>query len=106
MPDAVVCTPLRTPVGRFGGTLKDVTAPTLATTVVAEILTRTGLSGSDVDDVILGQGSPNGEAPAIGRVAALDAGLGIGVPGRQVDRRCGSGLQAVLDAAMQVQSGA
>ncbi|MBY6365830.1 acetyl-CoA C-acetyltransferase [Rhodococcoides corynebacterioides] len=106
MPDAVVCTPLRTPVGRFGGTLKDVTAPTLATTVVAEILTRTGLSGTDIDDVILGQGSPNGEAPAIGRVAALDAGLGIGVPGRQVDRRCGSGLQAVLDAAMQVQSGA
>ncbi|SFA39639.1 acetyl-CoA C-acetyltransferase [Rhodococcoides kroppenstedtii] len=106
MPDAVVCTPLRTPVGRFGGTLKDVSAPTLATTVVAEILTRTGLSGTDVDDVILGQGSPNGEAPAIGRVAALDAGLGIGVPGRQVDRRCGSGLQAVLDAAMQVQSGA
>ncbi|MBY6349654.1 acetyl-CoA C-acetyltransferase [Rhodococcoides corynebacterioides] len=106
MPDAVVCTPLRTPVGRFGGALKDVTAPTLATTVIAEILSRTGLSGSDVDDVILGQGSPNGEAPAIGRVAALDAGLGIGVPGRQVDRRCGSGLQAVLDAAMQVQSGA
>ncbi|MBY6437020.1 acetyl-CoA C-acetyltransferase [Rhodococcus kroppenstedtii] len=106
MPDAVVCTPLRTPVGRFGGTLKDVSAPTLATIVVAEILTRTGLSGTDVDDVILGQGSPNGEAPAIGRVAALDAGLGIGVPGRQVDRRCGSGLQAVLDAAMQVQSGA
>ncbi|MFC7962280.1 acetyl-CoA C-acetyltransferase [Rhodococcoides kroppenstedtii] len=106
MPDAVVCTPLRTPVGRFGGTLKDVSAPTLATTVVAEILSRTGLSGTDVDDVILGQGSPNGEAPAIGRVAALDAGLGIGVPGRQVDRRCGSGLQAVLDAAMQVQSGA
>ena len=106
MPDAVVCTPLRTPVGRFGGTLKDVSAPTLATTVVAEILTRTGLSGTDIDDVILGQGSPNGEAPAIGRVAALDAGLGIGVPGRQVDRRCGSGLQAVLDAAMQVQSGA
>ncbi len=106
MPDAVVCTPLRTPVGRFGGALKDVSAPTLATTVIAEILSRTGLSGSDVDDVILGQGSPNGEAPAIGRVAALDAGLGIGVPGRQVDRRCGSGLQAVLDAAMQVQSGA
>lgn len=105
MADAVICEPLRTPVGRFGGALKSVSAADLAATVISEILTRTGLSGSDIDDVILGQGAPNGEAPAIGRVAALDAGLGIGVPGRQVDRRCGSGLQAVLDACMQVSSG-
>ncbi len=56
--------------------------------------------------MVLGQGYPNGEAPAIGRVAALDAGLGTGVPGAQVDRRCGSGLQAVLYAAGQVATGA
>ncbi|MGQ4618892.1 acetyl-CoA C-acetyltransferase [Nocardia sp. R7R-8] len=106
MPDAVICEPLRTPVGRFGGALKDVPVQTLAATLITEILERTGISGSDVDDVILGQGSPNGDAPALGRVAALDAGLGIDVPGQQVDRRCGSGLQAIVNACMQVRTGA
>lgn len=105
MPDAVICEPLRTPVGRFGGQFRDISAQTLAATVIAELVARTGISGADIDDVILGQASPNGDAPAIGRIAALDAHLGIDVPGMQVDRRCGSGLQAVLQACMQVQSG-
>ncbi|MBY6424020.1 acetyl-CoA C-acetyltransferase, partial [Rhodococcus sp. BP-324] len=105
-PDAVICEPLRTPVGRFGGVLKDVAPEALAAAVITELASRTGISGSDIDDVILGQASPNGEAPALGRVAALDAGLGIDVPGQQIDRRCGSGLQAVLQACMQVQTGA
>ena len=56
--------------------------------------------------MILGQCYANGEAPAIGRVAALDAGLRIEVPGLQLDRRCGSGLQAVTLGCMQVQTGA
>ena len=56
--------------------------------------------------MILGQGYPNGEAPALGRVAALDAGLPIEVPGLQVDRRCGAGLQALMIGCMQVQTGA
>lgn len=105
MPDAVICEPLRTPVGRFGGQFRDISAQALAGTVIAELVARTGISGADIDDVILGQASPNGDAPAIGRIAALDADLGIDVPGMQVDRRCGSGLQAVLQACMQVQSG-
>ncbi|MBY4130004.1 acetyl-CoA C-acetyltransferase [Rhodococcus fascians] len=105
MPDAVICEPLRTPVGRFGGQFRDISAQNLASTVIAELVARTGISGADIDDVILGQASPNGDAPAIGRVAALDADLGIDVPGMQVDRRCGSGLQAILQACMQVQSG-
>ncbi|MEU4413246.1 acetyl-CoA C-acetyltransferase [Nocardia salmonicida] len=105
MPEAVICEPLRTPVGRFGGVFKDIAPQDLAATVIAELIARTGLDAATVDDVILGQSSPNGEAPAIGRIAALDAGLGIGVPGIQVDRRCGSGLQAVLQACMQVQTG-
>ncbi|OZF55547.1 acetyl-CoA acetyltransferase [Rhodococcus sp. 14-2470-1b] len=105
MPDAVICEPLRTPVGRFGGVFRDVSPQELASIVIAELCARTGIDGVVVDDVILGQASPNGESPAIGRVAALDAGLGIEVPGQQVDRRCGSGLQAVLQACMQVQSG-
>jgi acetyl-CoA C-acetyltransferase len=106
MPDAVICEPLRTPVGRFGGVFREVPVTTLAATVITELLARTGIPGSAVDDVILGQASPNGEAPALGRVAALDAGLGVDVPGQQVDRRCGSGLQAVLNAVMAVRSGA
>ncbi|MEU3010452.1 acetyl-CoA C-acetyltransferase [Nocardia asteroides] len=105
MPEAVICEPLRTPVGRFGGVFEAVAPQALAATVITELIARTGLDGGHIDDVILGQSSPNGEAPAIGRIAALDAGLGIGVPGVQVDRRCGSGLQAVLQACMQVQSG-
>ncbi|MBY4012667.1 acetyl-CoA acetyltransferase [Rhodococcoides fascians] len=105
MPEAVICEPLRTPVGRFGGQFRDISAQALAATVITELVARTGISGADIDDVILGQASPNGDAPAIGRIAALDADLGIDVPGMQIDRRCGSGLQAVLQACMQVQSG-
>jgi acetyl-CoA C-acetyltransferase len=104
--DVVICEPLRTPVGRMGGVLAGLTAADLATAVLAELVGRTGLGEGDVDDVVLGQGNPNGESPAIGRVAALDAGLGTAVPGLQIDRRCGSGLQAVLYAAAQVATGA
>jgi acetyl-CoA C-acetyltransferase len=106
MPDAVICEPLRTPVGRFGGVFRDVPAHVLAAGLVRELVERTGLTGEQVDDVILGQGSPNGEAPAIGRVVALDSGLGTAVPGQQIDRRCGAGLQAVLTPCMQVATGA
>src|SRR5436305_10529712 len=105
MRDAVICEPVRTPVGRYGGMFKDVPAVDLAAAVVTELLQRTGIAGEDIDDVIFGQCYPNGEAPAIGRVAALDAGLPVTVPGMQLDRRCGSGLQSVLQAAMQVQTG-
>lgn len=103
--DAVICEPLRTPVGRLGGALRDVPVQKLAATVLTTLMARTGVSVGTVDDVIFGQGYANGEAPALGRIAALDAGLGIHAPGMQVDRRCGSGLQAVCDAAMRVQTG-
>lgn len=106
MRDAVICEPLRTPVGGFGGALRDVPAHQLAATVLAALLDRTGLPGSAVDDVVLGHCYPTMDAPAIGRVAALDAGLPITAGGIQIDRRCGSGLQAVIYAAMQVSSGA
>ncbi len=105
MRDAVVCEPLRTAIGRYGGTLKDVPAVDLAATVLRELVARTKIRSDDIDDVIFGQCYPNGEAPAIGRVALLDAGLDVSVPGIQIDRRCGSGLQAVINAAMQVQTG-
>jgi acetyl-CoA C-acetyltransferase len=105
MRDAVICSPLRTPVGRYGGALRHVTPSDLAGTVIRAILDRTGLDPARIDDVILGTANPSGEEPALGRVAALDAGLPVTVPGAQVDRRCGSGLYAVLVAAMQVQTG-
>ncbi|SDD33413.1 acetyl-CoA C-acetyltransferase [Auraticoccus monumenti] len=101
----MICSPLRTPVGRFGGALSAVGPVELATTVLRELVERTGLEPGDVDDVVLGWCSPNGEAPAIGRVVALDGGLGTSVPGQQVDRRCGSGLQAVLTAAGAIATG-
>src|ERR1700712_4826579 len=104
MPEAVICEPVRTPVGRYGGVFRDVPAAALAA-VIRGLLERTGLPGEAVDDVVLGQCYPNGEAPAIGRVAALDAGLPIEVGGIQLDRACGSGLQAITFAAMCVQTG-
>ena len=104
--DVVICSTLRTPVGRYGGMFRSLSATTLAATLIKALIERTELPAECVDDVILGQCYPSGEAPAIGRVAALDAGLPIDVPGAQVDRRCGSGLQAVINATMQVATGA
>jgi acetyl-CoA C-acetyltransferase len=106
MTDVVICEPVRTPVGRFGGVFSRLDAADLATAALTGLVRRTGLGEGDVDDVILGQCYPNGEAPAIGRVAALNAGLGVEVPGMQLDRRCGSGLQAIINACMQIGSGA
>jgi len=103
--EAVICEPLRTAVGGFGGVFRDVPPAELAATVIRELLARTLLPAMEIDDVILGQCYPNGEAPAIGRVAALEAGLPTEVPGVQLDRRCGSGLQAILLGCMQVQTG-
>lgn len=105
MREAVICEPLRTPIGRFGGVLKTVPAVELAATVIRALVARTRLPGDAIDEVILGHCYPTSDAPAIGRVAALDAGLPIEVGGIQIDRRCGSGLQAVLNAVMQIQTG-
>ncbi|MCG5236175.1 acetyl-CoA C-acetyltransferase [Xanthobacter oligotrophicus] len=103
--DPVICEPVRTAVGRYGGMFREVPAARLARRVIEALIARTGIDPARIDDVLFGQCYPNGEAPAIGRVAALDAGLPVTVPGLQIDRRCGSGLQAVLDAAMRVQTG-
>ncbi len=103
--DAVICEPVRTPVGRYGGVYRDTPVTHLAATVIAGLVQRTGITSADIDDVIFAQGYPNGEAAALGRVAALDAGLDVSVPGIQIDRRCGSGLQAVIYACMQVMTG-
>jgi acetyl-CoA C-acetyltransferase len=85
--------------------LREVDAESLAQVVVERLLQDTKLDGKLVDDCIFGQCYPNMDAPAIGRVAAMAAGLPVEVPGFQVDRRCGSGLLAICTAAMQVQTG-
>ena len=102
---AIVC-PLRTAVGSFGGTLSPLSAGELGAAVLKALVSRSGIDPARIDDVVFGHGYPSGESPAIGRWAALAAGLPESVPGYQVDRRCGSGLQAVIGAAMMVQTGA
>lgn len=104
--DIVICSPLRTPVGGYGGAFSTIPVQDLAAIVVKAVVERTGLDPAEIDDLILGQASPAGSAPALGRVVALDAGLGDSVPGMQLDRRCGSGLQAVATAAAHIASGA
>lgn len=104
--DVVICSPLRTPVGRFGGVFRDVHAHELGAAVVSALIARTGIPGEAVDDVIFAQCYPSMDAPALGRVIGLDAGLPVSAPGYQIDRRCGSGLQAVINGVMQVASGA
>ncbi|WP_461175313.1 acetyl-CoA C-acetyltransferase (plasmid) [Arthrobacter sp. Z1-9] len=106
VPDVVICEPVRTPIGRYGGMFRDVTAPELGVAALQGLIDRTGIDPAEINDVILGHANANSEAPAIGRIVALDAGLPFSVAGQHVDRRCGSGLQAVINAIMQVQTGA
>ncbi len=101
----VICEPVRTPVGRYGGVLRGVSAEDLAAAAIRGLLERTGVAAEVIDDVLLGQCYPSMAAPAVGRVAALNAGLPVSVTGLQIDRRCGSGLQAIIYAGMQVAAG-
>ena len=106
MTRAAIVAPVRTAVGRFGGTLRTVPAEDLAATVVRAVMDRSGVNPARIEDVVMAQSYANSEAPCIGRWAALQADLPIAVPGLQIDRRCGGGLQAVATAAMMVQTGA
>jgi len=102
---AAIVSPLRTPVGKFGGALAPLGAGQLGAVILKALIERTKIDPSRVDDVVFAQGYGSGEAPAIGHWSWLAAGLPIEVPGFQLDRRCGSGLQAVATAAMMVQTG-
>lgn len=99
-----IVSPLRTPIGAYGGTLRSMSAVDLGALVIEELLNRTNLDPNVVDDVILGQAYPSGENPSLGRLCSLKAGLPLEVPGYQLDRRCSSGLQSILNAAMMIQS--
>jgi acetyl-CoA C-acetyltransferase len=102
---ATIVSPLRTPVGAFGGSLRTVAVEELAATVVKAVIARSGIDPDRIDDVVFAQSYASSETPCIGRWVALQSGLPIDVPGMQVDRRCGGGLQSIATAAMMVQSG-
>ena len=103
---AAIVTPVRTPVGTFGGSLRHVPVEELAAITVRAVVERSGIDPARIDDVVMAQSYANSEVPCVGRWAALQAGLPVSVPGMQLDRRCGGGLQAIVTAAMMVQSGA
>ena len=102
---AAIVAPIRTPVGKFGGALSPLTAGELGAVILKALIERTKIDPNRVDDVVFSQGYGNGEAPCIGHWSWLLAGLPEHVPGYQLDRRCGSGLQAIVNAAMMVQTG-
>jgi acetyl-CoA C-acetyltransferase len=103
---AAIVAPIRTAVGKYGGSLKSMSAGDLGAVILKALVERTEIDPERIDDVVFSQGYGNGEAPCIGRWSALAAGLPESIPGVQLDRRCGSGLQAVIDAAMRIQTGA
>ena len=103
---AAIVSPIRTAVGKFQGGLASMAAGEIGAVVLKELVKRTKIDPERIDDVIFAQGYASGEAPCVARWSALAADLPISVPGYQLDRRCGSGLQAIIDAAMFVQTGA
>ena len=103
---AAIVSPIRTGVGRFGGALAGFPAGELGAIILKELMARTKIDPERVDDVVFAHGYPNGEAPCVARWSWLAAGFPESVPGVSLDRRCGSGLQAVIDASMRVATGA
>ncbi len=100
----VIAAAFRTPIGRVNGTLSTIEPASLAVPLIRRILQDTGLAAEDVDDVLLGNAANS--AGNLARLAALEAGLAVSVPGMTIDRQCGSGLEAIALAARLVTAGA
>ena len=103
--EIVVSTPLRTGIGTFGGALKDVPATDLGATVGQEVLSRSGVEGEQVDQVIVGNILSAGQGMNPGRQVGIKSGLPVEVPGMTLNRMCGSGLQAIVSAAQEIALG-
>ncbi|HLQ61722.1 MAG TPA: thiolase family protein [Candidatus Acidoferrales bacterium] len=104
--DAVIVAAVRTPMGRYGGQLKDVRPDDLAAAAVREAVSRARVEPEQVDDVIIGCANQAGEDNRnVARMALLLAGLPVEVPGQTVNRLCGSGMQATVTAAREIQAG-
>ncbi len=107
MPEAVIVATARTPMGRYGGQLKDVRPDDLAAVVLKEACERAHVKPEEVEDVILGCANQAGEDNRnVARMALLLAGFPVEVPGQTVNRLCGSGMQATITAAREIQAGA
>src|SRR5437667_12110870 len=107
MPEAVIVATARTPMGRYGGQLKDVRPDDLAAIVLREACERAHIKPEEVEDVILGCANQAGEDNRnVARMALLLAGFPVEVPGQTVNRLCGPGMQAAITAAREIQSGA
>ncbi|WOC12340.1 acetyl-CoA C-acetyltransferase [Gordonia sp. MP11Mi] len=102
---AAIVAPLRTPVGTFGGSLREVPVEDLGAGIVTSVIEHSGVDPERIDDVVFAQSYANSEVPCVGRWLALHAGLPTSVPGMQLDRRCGGGLQSLITSAMMVQTG-
>lgn len=105
MNNAVIVDAVRTAIGKLGGSLNEITADFLAADVIRELIKRQNLVPEMVDEVIFGQAKQSADCSNVARVAALRAGIPLEVPGYTLHRQCGSGLQAVNSAAMQIQTG-
>jgi len=105
MQEVVILSGVRTPIGAFGGSLREVPVARLGALVLDEALKRSGLEPEQVDEVIAGQSYQNGECANAGRVALLEAGWPDSIPAVTLDRRCCSGLDAVIFAALKIQTG-
>lgn len=105
MRNAVIIDGVRTAIGRMGGTLKDIEVDFLSEKVMRGALERSRLEGLEVDEVVWGHAKQSSDVPNLARLAALRAGLPVEVPGYTVHRQCGSGLQAINNAAQQIQCG-
>jgi len=103
--EAVVLSACRTPIGAFGGALKDISAVDLGAIVIGEALERSGAPLSDIGDVVMGCVLQAGAGMNVARQAGLKAGLPVEIPGETVNRVCGSGLQAVVHAVEAVRMG-
>ena len=105
MQDAVIISGARTPVGRFGGTFKDVSAPDLGATAIKAALKRANISSDMVDEVVLGNALQAAEAGYAARLSSLRAGIPEEVPTLAINRQCSSGLEAINMAAQLVRTG-
>ena len=103
--EALILSACRTPIGSFGGALKDVSAVDLGSVVIREAIARAGVQPADVGDVIMGCVLQAGAGMNVARQAAVKAGLPVEVPGETVNRVCGSGLQAVVHAVEAIRVG-
>ena len=103
--EIVLCNPVRTPIGSYGGSLKDTPAPDLGAAVIRETLKRSGLAAEEVETVVMGNVIQAGTKMNPARQAAIGAGLPVRVPAMTVNRVCGSGAQAIASAALEILAG-